>query len=78
MQHDNFQNLNRVIFIHWKHLQSRVNAFWYFFPVIKQYAFHYLMKSVPIPWKQSSFEILKLFEIVIKAYWYYFLVMLCF
>ena len=62
MQHDNFRNLNRVIFTHWKHLQSRVNAFWYCFPVIKRYIFHYLIKSTPITGNQSSFEILQLFD----------------
>ena len=61
MQH-NFQNLNRVIFKHWKHLQSRVNTFWYCFPVIKRYAFNYLMKSAPIPGNQSFFELLQLFD----------------
>ena len=55
MQHENFQNLNRLIFTYWKHLQSRVNAFWYCFPVIKRYTFHYLMKSTPISSNQSSF-----------------------
>ena len=63
MQHDNFRNLNRVIFTHWKHLQSWLNVFWYCFPVIKRWIFHYLMKSAPIPGNQSSFEILQLFDI---------------
>ena len=58
VQHDNFRNLNRVIFNHWKHLESRVNAFWYCFPVIKRETFHYSMKSAPIREKQSCFEIL--------------------
>ena len=49
MQHDNFWNLNRVIFTHWKHLESQVKGFWYWFPVIKRYTFHYLMKLAPIP-----------------------------
>ena len=49
MQHDNFRNLNRVIFTYWKYLEFRANAFWYYFPVIKQYTFHNLMKSAPIP-----------------------------
>ena len=66
MQHDNFQNLKRVIFTHWKHLESRVNAFWYCFPAIKRYTFHYLMKQTPILGNQSSFEILQLFDI-----WHY-------
>ena len=66
MQHVNFQNINRVIFTHWKHLQPWVNAFWYCSPVIKRYFFHYLMKSAPIPGNQSSFEILQLFNI-----WHY-------
>ena len=48
MQRDNFRSLNRVIFTHWKHVGSRVNDFWYRFRVIKQYTFHYLMKSAPI------------------------------
>ena len=63
MQHDNFRNLNMVIFTHWKHLQSQVNSFWYCLLVIKQYTFHYLMKSAPIPGNQSCFEILQLFDI---------------
>ena len=67
MQHDNFQNLNRVIFTHWKHLDSRVKAFWYCFPVIKRYSFYYyFMKSAPISGNQTSFEILQLFDI-----WHY-------
>ena len=41
MQHGNFWNLNRVIFTHWKRLESRVNAFWHSFPVIKWYNFHH-------------------------------------
>ena len=62
MLHENFRILNRVIFTHWKHLESQVIAFWYCFPVIKQYTFHYLMKSVPTPGNQSSFEIFQLFN----------------
>ena len=62
MQRDNFRNLNKVILTHWKQLQSRVNAFWYWFSVIKLYIFHYFMKSAPIPRNQNSFEILHLFE----------------
>ena len=63
MQHKNFRKLNRVIFNHWKHLQSQVNVFWHYFPVIKRYTFHYLMKLSRIPGNQSSFEILQLFDI---------------
>ena len=63
MQHDNFQNLSTVIFTHLRYLESRVNDFWYCFPVIKWYTFHYLMKSAPVPGIQSSFEILQLFDI---------------
>ena len=63
MQHENFRNLIRVIFTHWKYLQSRVNTFWYCFPVIKRYVFHYLTKSAVIPRNQSSFEMLQLFDI---------------
>ena len=55
MQHDNFRNLNRMIFTYWKHLESRVNAFWYCFSIIKRYTFRYLMKSEPIPGNQGSF-----------------------
>ena len=33
----------RMIFNHWKHLESRVNAFWYCFLVFKRYTFHYLI-----------------------------------
>ena len=51
MQHDNFRNLNRLILTHW------------YFPVIKRFTFHYLMKSAPIPGNQGSFEILQLFDI---------------
>ena len=64
MQYNNFQNLNRVIFTQWKHLEFRVNTFWYCFKIIKQCTFHYLMKSVPIPRNHSSFEILRLFDIL--------------
>ena len=59
IQHDNFWNLNRVFFTHWKLVESRVNALWCYFPVIRPY----LMKSAPIPGNQSSFEILQLFDI---------------
>ena len=52
IQQDNFR----------KHLESRVNAFWYCFLVINRYTFHYLMKSAPIPGNQNSFEILPLFD----------------
>ena len=45
MQRDNLRNLSRVVFTHRKHLQFSVNVFWYYFPVIKQYKSHYLMKS---------------------------------
>ena len=62
MQQDNFRNLIRVVFTQWKHLESRVNLFWYCLKVIKQYTFHYLMRSVPTTGKQSSFEILQLFD----------------
>ena len=62
MQHDNFRNLNRVISIHWIHLESWVKAFWYCFRVIKKYTFHYLKNSVPIRGNQSSFKILQLFD----------------
>ena len=63
MQHGNFRYLNRVIFTHWIHLQSQVNVFWYCFPVIKQYTFHYLMKSALIPGNQSTFKIMLFFDI---------------
>ena len=63
MQHDNFRNLNRVISIHWIHLESWVKAFWYCFRVIKKYTFHYLKNSIPIRGNQSSFKILQLFDI---------------
>ena len=46
-----------------KHLESRVNVFCYCLPVIKQYTFHYLMKSAPIPGNHNSFEKLQLFDI---------------
>ena len=42
MQQDNFRNLNRAIFTHRKHLESRVSVFSYCFPIIKQNTFHYL------------------------------------
>ena len=58
MQNDNFRNLNTVIFTDWKQPDSRVNAFWYYLPVINWY----LMKLAPIPGNQSSFEILQLFH----------------
>ena len=63
MQHDYFRNLNSASFTHLKHLESRVNDFWYCCPVIKPYTFPCLMKSAPIPGNQSSFEILQLFDI---------------
>ena len=63
MQHDNFRNLYWVVFVHWKHLESRVIAFWYCFLVIKRYTFYYLMQFAPIPRNQNSFEILQLFDI---------------
>ena len=62
MQHDNFRNLNRIISIHWIHLESWVKAFWYCFRAIKKYTFHYLKNSVPIRGNQSSFKILQLFD----------------
>ena len=48
MQHDNIRNLTSVFFIQWKHLDPRVNAFWYCFKVIKRYTFPCLIKSIPI------------------------------
>ena len=54
MQHDNFRNLSRVIFIHWKYLESLGNTFWYCFPLIKQYTFHYLMASIPVFFKYCN------------------------
>ena len=49
-QHDNFWNLNRMIFTHWKHLKIQIKTF------------NYLIKLVPIPRNQSSFETLQLFN----------------
>ena len=46
--------------------ESRVNTFWYCFPVIRRYTFHYLMKWALILGNQSSFEILQL-----SAIWRY-------
>ena len=63
MQDDNFRNLSRVTFTHWKGLESRVSSFRSCFLVIKRYTFYYMMKSAPIPGNQSSFEILQLFDI---------------
>ena len=63
MEHDHFRNLIRIIFTYWKHLESRVNVFWYWFSVIKRYTFHYITKSATIPGNQGSFEILKLSNI---------------
>ena len=62
IQHNNFWNLNRVIFTQWKHVESWVNVFRYCFKVIKQYTFHHLMNLVLIPGSQSSYEILQLFD----------------
>ena len=62
MQDNNFQNLNRMVFTQWKLSESQANVFWYCLVVIKRYTFHYLMKSVPIPGNQSSFEILSFFD----------------
>ena len=47
MQQDNFRNLNRAIFTHRKHLESRVSVFSYCFPIIKQNTFHYLSLFSP-------------------------------
>ena len=62
MLYDDLRNLNRVIFTNWKHIETRVGAFWYSFPVII-FTFHYLMKSVPISGNESSFDIFELFDI---------------
>ena len=64
MQHASFQNLNRVIFTHWKHLESRVDAFWHCFPVIKQYTFHCLMKRLPF---QETRALLKYCSCLIRG-----------
>ena len=63
MERDNFRNLIRIIFTYWKHLESRVNVFWYWFSVIKRYTFHYIKKSATIPGNQGSFKILQLSNI---------------
>ena len=63
MQHKSFRKLNRVIFTHWKDLESQVNPFWYCIPVIKRYTFHCSIKLAPIPGSLSSFEILRLSNI---------------
>ena len=39
MQHDNFRNLNRVVSTQSKHLESRVNAFWYCFQKLNDVPF---------------------------------------
>ena len=62
MQHDNFRNLNKVIFTHWKYLESWVNAFWYRFSLIKRYTFHCFMKSALVWGNQGTSEILQLFD----------------
>ena len=68
-QHGNFRKLNRVIFTQGKHLESRFNAYWYCFEVIKRYIFHYSMKQFPIQKTKSSFEIFHcLIYGVIKVY----------
>ena len=64
MQHASFQNLNRVIFTHGKHLESRVDAFWHCFPVIKQYTFHCLMKRLPF---QETRALLKYCSCLIRG-----------
>ena len=78
MQHDNFRNLNRLIFIHWKHFESRVDAFWYCFPVIKRYIFS-LFDEIGSHSKKSellwNIAILFLYG-VIKVLWLDFLVIL--
>ena len=63
MERDNFRNLIRIIFTYWKHLESRVNVFWYWFSVIKRYTFHYIIKSATIPGNQGFFKILQLSNI---------------
>ena len=40
MQHDNIGNINNVIFTQWKHLEFRVNVFWYYLNVTGRYTFH--------------------------------------
>ena len=52
MQHDNFWHLNRVIFTHWKHLESRVNAFWYCFSLFQS------LNNIPftIWWNRPPFQ----------------------
>ena len=62
MKHDNFWHLCRVVFTQRKHLENQVNAFWNCLKVIKVNTSQYLMKSVPIPANQNSFEILQLFD----------------
>ena len=62
IQHDNFRNLKRTIFTHWKHFESRVNPFWYLLSVIKVYTFYYFMKLAPILGNQGSVKISQLFE----------------
>ena len=39
MQHENFRNLNRMIFVYWKHIGPRVNDFCYRIWGIKRYTF---------------------------------------
>ena len=48
MQHNNFWNQNALNFTHWKNLESRVNAIWYCFRVIKQ--------SFTICWNRLPFQ----------------------
>ena len=54
MQHDNIQNLSRVIVTQWKCIESQVNAFWFCFEVIEWYTFYSLLKEVPILGSQIS------------------------
>ena len=54
MQHDNIQNLSRVIVTQWKCIESQVNTFWFCFEVIKWYTFYSLLKEVPILGSQIS------------------------
>ena len=59
---DLYRDGNRMTLTHWKHLESQYNAFWYCFKVIKQYAFHYMIKLVPGTENQRFFEILQLLD----------------
>ena len=76
MQHNNFWNLNALNCTHWKHLESRVNAIWYCFRVIK-WSFTICRNRLPFQEIREYSE--RFWSITIAWIWrYQSLVILCF